>query len=159
MNRSTATGCLVLFMFLVFSSLQGCAGSGRFFLDQSATAAFDFYEVKPGMNYYIMGSNLYPSVLMGLNKNYDIEATSWKKTEMTSDLMKEIVTGMKQNASAVGQSLAGYVIYDPNEKPIGIWYSTDYLTSTTTLRLRKDQRIMIHNPDLESLNTEHGAHP
>jgi len=149
MKRSAVIVYGMILMLLVID-LQGCAGKGRFFLDQTATAAFDFSEVKPGLNYYIIGSDLCPNVLMGLNKNYCLDTTPWKKVDMTPSLMKEMVSRMKENASTVGQNLFGYVMHDPDEKPVGFWCSTDYLSSTTSLQFRENNHVLIHNADFDT---------
>jgi len=150
MKRSSLIVSVAILMLLMVG-LQGCVGNGRFFVDQEATEAFMSPEIRPGMNYYIIGSDVNPDVLMGLNRNYVLDNTSWKKVDMTQALMKEIVSRMNAKASTAGQNLYGSVMLDQEEKPVGIWYSTDYLQSTTSLEFRKDNHLLIRNSDLEKV--------
>jgi len=148
MKRSNIIVCFVILVVFVICQ-QGCAGlknrgDGQYFLDQKATEAFDLFEVKPEMNYYISGSDLYPNALMGLNKNYVLDTSSWKKVDMTPTLLKEIVSRMKEKTSMAGQVLYGFALLDPQENPVGIWYSI--LSATTSLQFREKNHVLIAAP-------------
>jgi len=137
----------------LFIVLQGCVtlsyrNFGRFSPDRGATEAFERYQVNPGMNYYMSGSDVHPNALLGLDKRYMLESTLWKRVEMTPDRLKELVTGMKARTSMVGQSLHGFVLLDPQGDVLGIWYSI--LSATTAFHMKEDNRVIIYTPDLNT---------
>jgi len=137
----------------IFMGLQGCAtlhyrDFGRFSPDQGVTQAFERYQVNPEMNYYISGSDVYPNALMGLDKRYVLESTLWKRVEMSPALLKEIVTSMKAKTSTIRQSLFGFVLLDPQGKPVGVWYSI--LSATTAFQMKENSQVMIYTPDLDT---------
>jgi len=152
MNRYCGhlAGTVLMGLLLV---LQGCAAMhfrdyGRFSPDSKAAQAFERYQVDPGMNYYISGSEVHPNALMGLDKNYVLESTLWKRVEMTPARLKEIVTDMKSKTSTIHQSLFGFSLIDPQGKPVGIWYSI--LSARTAFQMKENNRVMIHTPDLRT---------
>jgi len=85
---------------------------------------------------------------MGLDKNYVLESTLWKRVEMTPARLKEIVTDMKSKTSTIHQSLFGFSLIDPQGKPVGIWYSI--LSARTAFQMKENNRVMIHTPDLRT---------
>jgi len=137
----------------LFIGLQGCAALhsqdfGRFSPDREVSQAFERYQVNPGMNYYISGSEVHPNALMGLDKNYVLESTLWKRVEMTPARLKEIVTDMKSKTSTIHQSLFGFSLIDPQGKPVGIWYSI--LSARTAFQMKENNQVMILTPDLRT---------
>lgn len=148
MKRSKGLVYGVILLLLVIGQ-QGCAefkyqGDGRFFIDQTATEAFERFEVKPELNYYISGSDLEPTALLGLAKNYVLDTPSWKKVDMTPELLKEMVGRMKKRTSMAGQALSGFVLLDLQGKPVGIWYSI--ILATTSLQFSENNHVKISEP-------------
>ncbi|MCX5905814.1 MAG: hypothetical protein NTY64_01125, partial [Deltaproteobacteria bacterium] len=53
----------------------GCMGAvyknyGQITPDEKVTKAFESYQLKSDFNYFISGSDVYPSALIGLDKTY-----------------------------------------------------------------------------------------
>lgn len=142
---------------LLITSVQGCSGFknyGRFSPDRETTQAFDNYQIDPKMNYYISGSDVYPNALMGLDKRYILDSSLWKKVNMTPEMMKELVSNMKQKTSTIYQNLFGFVLLDPQGKQIGVWYSI--LSAKTAFRLKEDNQVEVLTPDLNTYEKSNG---
>jgi len=146
---------------LLITVVQGCAGLrtqdyGRFSPDRETTQAFENYQINPEMNYYVSGSDVYPNALMGLDKHYVLDSSLWKGVNMTPEMMKEIVSNMKQKVSTIYQTLFGFVLLDPQGKPIGVWYSI--MSATTSFKIKEDNHVVVITPNI-NIYEKYDGHP
>ena len=51
--------------------------------DIDATNDFEKFQINANLNYYISGSDVYPTSILGLNKAYTLDTDLWKQIEMT----------------------------------------------------------------------------
>jgi hypothetical protein len=142
---------LILIMCL---STAACSGSlfrnyGRINPDGDVTKAFEGYQVNSEFNYYISGADINPNALMGLHKDYRLDpSTLWRKVDMSTAKMKEIVEGMKKKASEHYRFQYGFEMSDPKGRSVGVWYSI--LMARTFLRMNDDGTVRIDTPDLDT---------
>jgi hypothetical protein len=135
-------------------STVACSGSlfrnyGRINPNGEVTRAFEDYQVNSEFHYYISGADINPNALMGLHKDYRLDpSTLWRKVEMSTAKMKEIVEGMKTKARELMIFQNGFEMLDNNGKPIGVWYSI--LSARTFLRMNDDGTVRIDTPDLDT---------
>ena len=113
------------------------------------TKAFEGYEVKSDLRYYVSGALMYPNALMGLHRDYRLDPrTLWREVKgMTAARMTEIVDHMKAKASQLNMSLFGFEMSDNKGRPIGVWYSV--LWARTFLRMNEDGTVRIDTPELD----------
>jgi fructose 1,6-bisphosphatase len=151
-KRWRITSCFVLLSILMLSA--GCDGSifmnyGKIIPNVEVTNAFETYQISSEYNYYISGSDIYPNAIIGLDKGYTLESDLWKEVEMTPKKLRELVTAMKDKASAtqLGTPLYGFVMLDDKGNQIGVWYSI--LEAKTSLMMKDNRRVIIYTPDIK----------
>jgi hypothetical protein len=143
------------FLILVLClSTAACAGAlfpnyGRINPAVEVTRAFEGYQVNPDYRYYVSGADMNPNALMGLHKDYRLDpSTLWRKVEMSTAKMKEIVEGMRKKASEHNLFQYGFEMSDPKGRSLGVWYSI--LTAHTFLRMNDDGTVQINTPELDT---------
>ena len=57
--------------------------------DTNATNDFENFQINANLNYYISGSDVYPTSILGLNKAYTLDTDLWKKIEMTPEIFSQ----------------------------------------------------------------------
>jgi hypothetical protein len=118
--------------------------------DRDATIAFEKYQMNTDFNYYISGSDVYPHVIIGLDKSYNIEPDLWKHVDMTPHKLRELVLDMEQKIRHLNMTLTlhGFTLLDDKGKQIGIWYSI--LEASTSLWMKDERTVIIITPPLDT---------
>jgi hypothetical protein len=78
---------------------------GKFVPSQEVTAAYECFSVDPYLNYYITGSDTYPNAIIGIDKTWTLKSNLWKKKDLSSQGMKELVQNMQTKALDQGLML------------------------------------------------------
>jgi hypothetical protein len=118
---------------------------GKFVPDEKVKSSFEKCEIKADTSYYISGSDVYPTAILGLNKSFLLETTLWKKIDLTPEKLCGVVDDMKRRAMGFGQFQFGFALFDNKGNQIGIWYSL--LTATTAIKIKEDKKVIIYQPD------------
>ena len=143
----------------IFWATAGCSAMkatyGSIVPDAAAEKNFEAFVIDPGMNYYWSGPDYYPNALMGLKKEYVLDNDLWKTMEPNSVIFKKTIQNMQNRAWLFGSLQRGFVIRDPQGKPIGVWYSV-ITVNTMNVRMGKDNRVVIDTPEL-IVFTYHGG--
>ena len=133
---------------LMFLCASGCAGRrglyGHINPSRDVTQAFEKYEVKPDLNYYIYGRDLYPDAIIGIDKRYTLVTKMWKKREFTTETMKALVLNMQTNTMGRNFMFFGFNILDEEGNDIGDWYSIRRVT--TNVKRIEDNQFSIPTP-------------
>lgn len=135
-------------IFLIFCN--GCNGTlfknyGRIEVNENITSFFEKYQIDPDLIYYISGSDVYPTSILGINKNYILDTEVWKKIEMTPEYLTQTVNNMRgrlRECCLVDQR--GFAVYDDKNNQIGVWYSM--LTGAIIVQMKQDRRVVVHPP-------------
>jgi hypothetical protein len=117
---------------------------GNFRPDLVAEADFLKPVVNPNYNYYIYGPDLFPDVLLGLDKKYKLEPGAFKPVSLSPATMKVLVGDMQHKAISQTDILRGFYIVDEKGSIIGEWYSPFFFNSSVAL---KDGIAAIAAPD------------
>jgi hypothetical protein len=131
-------------------SLTACTASllknwGKIEPNADVTNDFEQFQIDANLNYYISGSDVYPTSILGLNKAYTLDTDLWKEIEMTPKTFADIVTHMQiRLLTCCRQKQAGFVILDDKGKKIGIWYSM--LMGTIGVKMKEDNEVIIYPP-------------
>ncbi|MEN6318422.1 MAG: hypothetical protein ABFD82_06660 [Syntrophaceae bacterium] len=133
----------------------GCTSSffknyGKITPDSKAAQAFETYQINHNYNYYISGSDVYPNVVIGLDKAYKLEPDLWKHIDMTPQKLREFVIDMQDKVGSLNFKLFfhGFALFDDKGKQIGIWYSI--LEATTSLKMKDEHTVIIITPDIDT---------
>ena len=135
---------------VVLFSLSGCTSSlfknwGRIEPDSSVTDSFNKFHINAKFNYYISGSDVYPTSIMGLNKAYTLETDLWKQIDMTPEIFSELVTNMRiRSIQCCSQIMHGFYIFDDKDNKIGVWYSL--ITGTITIKMKENNKVIVFPP-------------
>lgn len=150
--RKRSTSSMILFVALAFACF-GCAGLlagkyGSIVPDGSATTAFESFQLDAGLNYYVSGADEYPNALLGLNKDYVLDSTLWKRIDPTPARFRDLVLQMQTRAWQVGQRQYGFAVVDDQGRRIGIWYSI--LPARTLVVMKGDRHVEVYTPDIDT---------
>lgn len=118
---------------------------GKIVPDEAAKKSFEAYFIEPDCNYYISGSDVYPTAILVLSKAYILESNLWKKINATPKKLRELVLDMQSKAIDLGQKQFGFTVFDDKGKQIGIWYSL--LSAATSVEMKGENRVTIYTPD------------
>jgi hypothetical protein len=96
----------------------GCAGYGRLQWSDTASQAFQNYEMTEGYRYYYSGRGNKPSSIIGIDPAYEFSPDVHWNEIAPSDFRR-----MVDRMFAEYNYLAAAYILDPNGKRAGVWYS------------------------------------
>jgi hypothetical protein len=131
-------------------SAAGCTSSffknlGRIEPDANVTDSFNKFQINANFNYYITGSDVYPTSIMGLNKVYTLETDLWKQIDMTPELFSELVKNMRTRLiQCCSQTMHGFYIFDDKDNKIGVWYSL--LSGNIIIKIKENNKVIIFPP-------------
>jgi len=108
---------------------------------------FESYQIQPNYNYYYIGPDSHPNAILGLDKKYPLATTIWKPLEASSEKLKPLIVGMKEQVHQNSELLHGFVILDPRGKTIGIWYSV--LDSHQPVIIHDNGTVDVYTPDID----------
>jgi hypothetical protein len=145
---------------LMFLWTSGCVGLrmpgyGHIDPNRDVTQAFENYEVKPDLNYYISGRDIFPSAIIGIDKRYTLATQMWKKREFTTETLKSLVLNMQIKAMDLDFIFVyGFNMLDESGKDIGDWYSIH--RATTSVKSIEDNQFSIPPPSYDIYEETHG---
>jgi hypothetical protein len=140
--------CIIIF--IVLFSMSGCTSSffknsGRIETDADVTDSFNKFQTNANFNYYITGSDVYPTSILGLNKAYTLETDLWKQIDMTPELFSELVTNMNtRSIQCCSQTMTGFYIFDDKDNKIGVWYSL--ISGSIFIKMKENNKVIIFPP-------------
>lgn len=139
-----------VFLFLSIFVLCGCVsmihGFGTVVPDQIAERNFEAFQIDPDMNYYFSGSDVYPTVIMGLKKQYVLDNDLWRPIEPNPKVFKDLIADMQFKASIVGQLQRGFVLKSPDGQTLGACYCP--FTVRINLKMGEGNKVVVYTPDV-----------
>jgi hypothetical protein len=136
-------------MLLSILALFGCAsinkGFGTFVPDLNAEKNFESFQIDPDMNYYFSGSDVYPSVIMGLKKQYILDNDLWRPIPSDTARFKELIKDMQFKSRESGQPQHGFVLKSPDGQTLGVCYCP--FAVSIKLKLGEDNKVVVYTPD------------
>jgi hypothetical protein len=119
---------------------------GRMNPNDGITRLFESYQIQQDYNYYYSGPDSHPNAILGLDKKYPLATTLWKPFEASSEKLKPLVAGMKEEVYQTNRFLHGFVILDTRGNTIGIWYSV--LDARQPVIIHDNGTVDVYTPDL-----------
>jgi len=146
---------------LMLLSMTGCAAMsgnyGSVIPDLAAERDFMAFRIAPQMNYYYSGPDVYPNALIGLRKEYVLDNDLWKTLEPDPKIFKDKIRSMQDKARQYGGHQYGFVIRDPQGKPIGVWYSV-LTVITRIVEMGEGNKVIVYTPELDVYLDNHSPH-
>lgn len=121
---------------------------GRFTAAADATGLFESGIPDGRYDYYYSGPGACPVALLGVSKEFKLDAGLWKPVGNEQQLFRELVAGMQSKLREQNASPWGFAIEDGQGRRIGIWYSLP--EATTVVRIGNDQTVQIHTPPIDT---------
>jgi hypothetical protein len=121
---------------------------GKIKPSQDVTTAYEDFSVHPELNYYISGSDTSPNAIIGIDKTWILKPGLWKKKDLSSQDMKELVKGMRSKALEQNIMLHGFVILDKQGRKIGDWFSI--LGLNIIAEIAGEKSVIIHPPPVDT---------
>ncbi len=139
-----ALGIIALIFIAVIIKKQIDEHYGHFYANNAVASAYGNFRIDPEQNYYISGSDTYPSAIIGIKQDWTLESDLWRKKELTSSSLQELVQNMQTKAQEQGSALLGFDIIDNRGQKIGDWFSLP--VNTLTVRISGEKKAVIHPP-------------
>ena len=127
---------------------RASARYGKIRPSREVTTAYECFSVDPGLNYYISGSDTYPNAIIGIDKTWILESDLWKKKDLSSQSMKELVQNMQSKSAEQNITLHGFVILDNKGRRIGDWFSI--MGIITTVEITGERRVIVYTPPIDT---------
>jgi hypothetical protein len=142
-----ALGIIAIFLITMVIWRVG-ARYGKIRPSRDVTEAYDRFRVDPNLNYYISGSAVYPNAIIGIDKAWTLEPGLWKKNDLSSQDMKELVQNMRAKSAERTLTLHGFDIFDNRGRKIGDWFSIMGLIMT--VEITGEKRVIVYTPPVDT---------
>lgn len=157
-NRQQSwTAFTIISLLLLLNVLAGCAATqqnyGTFKEDAKITEAFAAAQILPDYKYYYSGPANYPTAILGIHRDYQLQSDLWNKTDLTESRLKEWMDELNDSFRSFKYGYHGFAILDQTGKQVGIWYS---MLGGVTVKIKPDNQIIVYTPD-NTLITETSA--
>ena len=126
---------------------QAGARYGKIRPSGDVSEAYGRFRVDPDLNYYISGSDVYPNAIIGIDKAWTLESDLWKKNDLDSQRMKELVENMRAKSAERTLTLHGFDIFDNRGRKIGDWFSI--MGIIMTVEIKGEKRVIVHTPPVD----------
>ena len=115
----------IIWSFMVLAALSACAMSnyGRLQSSPDITRAFKAYQVLPDHTYYYRGTFSQPFVMVGINKNYELNSKLWLEVDPKSKDFRTLIDRISLQGSGGTTQPWGFNILDHSGNTVGVWYS------------------------------------
>jgi hypothetical protein len=142
-----AVGMIVI-AFIAIMRWRVGAHYGKIRPSRDVTTAYECFSVAPNLNYYISGSDTYPNAIIGIDKTWTLETDLWKKKDLNSQSMKELVQNMRTKALEQNIMLHGFDIFDNRGRKLGDWFSIMGLNMT--VEITGERRAIAYTPPIDT---------
>lgn len=125
--------------------VAGCAiGGSHFKRLLSVSDSFEQYQLIPGYQYFISGSDYKPVAIVGLANGYTLSSPHWQAVQPDEAQLKAWIERMRlQPGAEYNVEPNGAEILDNQGNRIGVWYS---VWETPLLRFKSEKEIYISMP-------------
>jgi hypothetical protein len=120
---------------------------GKIRPSRDATEAYENFRVNPQFRYYISGSDAYPGAIIGIDKAWTLESDLWKKRDLDTWELKDLVRQMQSRGAESSTMLHGFAIHDNRGRIIGDRFSLPDLHMP--VRIVGAYRVVVDTPPLE----------
>lgn len=112
--------------------------------DSHLTTMFENAEVPPGYTYFYFGPEAAPSVILGMDPQYQFRQGLWKRIDLTSEKLKAWTEYLDVKRRFGPHYYAASHIVDGKGNRIGIWYSYHHWA---TVKVSPEGVVAVFPPD------------
>ena len=96
---------------------------GKLESNRDITQSFETYQVLPKHKYYYRGANSKPTVIVGINENYELNLKMWVQIDPESDEFRRLIEIVSLQGMGTTVEPWGFRILDSEGNDVGVWYS------------------------------------
>ena len=124
LNKRRFFLAIVLF-FLILLALSGCTMSNYGMLKPNLEVkqSFETYQILPNHKYYYRGASSKPTVIVGINENYELNLKLWVQIDTESDNFLRLIDIVSLQGMGTTIQPWGFSILDNAGNYVGAWYS------------------------------------
>jgi len=123
-NKRRLFTAIILFS-MILISLSGCTMSnyGKLKSNPEVKQSFETYQILPNHKYYFRGVESRPSVIVGINENYELNLKLWVQIDPKSQDFRTLI--QRASLQGMGNTVQpwGFRILDNAGNYVGVWYS------------------------------------
>ena len=124
LNKKRFFSGIILFP-MISIALSGCTMSnyGKLESNREVTQSFETYQILPSHKYYYRGAKSRPSVIVGINENYELNLKLWVQIDPKSQDFRTLI--QRASLQGMGNTVQpwGFRILDNAGNYVGVWYS------------------------------------
>ena len=123
-NKRRIFAALTLFS-MISISLSGCTMSnyGKLKSTPDVTQSFETYQILSNHKYYFRGVKSRPSVIVGINQNYELNLKLSVQIDPKSEDFRIIIDRVSLQGMGRAVEPWGFRILDSAGNDVGVWYS------------------------------------
>jgi hypothetical protein len=148
-KRKTTGKKSILFTFLIGAVAVGMlacgANYGNLKYADEVKQTFESYKVLPDYRYYYSGSDAYPDVIIGIQKEYQLKSELWKPVDLTAEQLKNWLNFPRQRVG-YDQNRRGSHILGPAGETIGVYYANQDWRVWSSVKLEGDNLVVVSSP-------------
>ena len=123
-NKSRFFTAIILFS-MILTALSGCTMSnyGKLKSTPEVTQSFKTYQALPNHKYYFRGVKSRPTVIGGINENYELNSKLWVQIDPESEDFRRLIDIVSLQGGGTTTQPWGFRILDNAGNDVGVWYS------------------------------------
>jgi hypothetical protein len=138
-NKRRFFTALTLFS-MILTALSGCTMSnyGKLKSTPEVKQSFETYQILPNHKYYFRGVKSRPTVIVGINENYELNLKMWVPIDPESEDFRTIIDRVSLQGMGGTVEPWGFRILDPAGNDVGVWYSA---ISSAAVQINENRQI------------------
>jgi hypothetical protein len=138
-NRRKIFTALTLFS-MILTALSGCAISnyGQLKSNPEVKQSFESYQILPNHKYYYRGVKSRPTVIVGINENYELNLKMWVQIDPESEDFRIIIDRVSLQGMGGTYEPWGFRILDAAGNDVGVWYSA---LSNAAVQINENRQV------------------
>jgi len=139
LNKRRFFTALTLFS-MVLTALSGCTMSnyGKLKSTPEVKQSFETYQILPNHKYYYRGVKSRPTVIVGINENYELNLKMWVQIDPESEDFRMIIDWVSLQGMGGAYEPWGFRILDAAGNDVGVWYSA---LSNAAVQINENRQI------------------
>lgn len=124
LNKKRFFSGIILFP-MILIALSGCTMSnyGKLESNREVTKSFETYQILLNHKYYYRGVKSRPSVIVGINENYELNLKLWVEIDPKSQDFRTLIQRVSLQGMGSTVQPWGFRILDNAGNYVGVWYS------------------------------------
>ena len=143
-NKRRLFTAIILFS-MILIPLGGCSLSnyGKLKSTPEVKQSFKTYQILPNHEYYFRGVKSRPTVIVGINENYELNLKLWVQIDPKSEDFRIIIDRVSLQGMGRAVEPWGFRILDPAGNDVGVWYSA---ISAAAVEINDNRQIVNLSP-------------